>query len=136
MKKLFIFILMMVCFSSALWAHEKRAVGNYEFVVGFVNEPAFAGSTNALDLRISKNGQPVEGLEKTLKATARYGSMSRSMDLTLKPRHKQPGAYAGYFFPTKPGQYSFQIIGEIEGQKINETFEPHPMQDTQPLRFP
>jgi hypothetical protein len=33
-------------------AHEKRHVGKYTFVVGFLNEPAYAQQQNSLDLTV------------------------------------------------------------------------------------
>jgi hypothetical protein len=35
-------------------AHEHRTVGDYEFIVGWMVEPAFAGQKNGLDLRINR----------------------------------------------------------------------------------
>ncbi len=35
-------------------AHEGRAVGEYNFVVGFLNEPAFEGFQNGVSVRITK----------------------------------------------------------------------------------
>jgi len=36
-------------------AHERRTVlnGRYQFVVGFLNEPAVSGEVNSVDLRVS-----------------------------------------------------------------------------------
>jgi hypothetical protein len=50
--------------------------------VGFLNEPAFAGQLNGIDLRASipsENDKPVEGLEQTVKAEVIVGGV-RSMD--------------------------------------------------------
>lgn len=55
-------------------AHERRAVGTYTFVVGFLNEPSIQGQPNGLDLTITDaNGKPVLGAEKTLKVGISYG---------------------------------------------------------------
>ncbi len=37
-------------------AHEHRAVGEYTFVVGFLNEPAVQDEVNAVSVRITKAG--------------------------------------------------------------------------------
>ena len=52
-------------------AHERRTVADkYTFVVGFINEPVFLEQPNGIDLRITnaESNEPVEGVEKTLKA--------------------------------------------------------------------
>lgn len=105
------------------YAHEKRAVGENQFVVGFVNEPAFNGEMNAIDLRVSDNdGQPIEGLEGTLKAEVGFGEGSEVMEIPFRKRYKQPGAYAAYFLPVQPGKYRFHIHGMIADKPVDETF--------------
>jgi hypothetical protein len=48
-------------------AHEKRQVGAFTFVVGFINEPAIVDQPNSIDLTITDaSNQPVTGVEKTL----------------------------------------------------------------------
>lgn len=115
--------------SGNAWAHERRTVGPYQLVVGFINEPAFAGAPNSLDLRISDTrtnpATPVEGLEKTLTATVTAGGLT-PLPIEIKTRFNQPGAYAGYFVPTTPGQYVFTIKGKIGTTDVNEKFESGP----------
>jgi len=127
------------------FAHERRPVaGKYQFVVGFLNEPAIAGQMNGIDLRVSipgDNDKPVEGLDKTIKAEVIVGGGARSMPLPLQARFGQPGAYAGYFMPTREGSYIFHFTGTIEGSPIDERFESGPgrfndVQAVQPLQFP
>lgn len=103
-------------------AHERRTVGAYNFVVGFLNEPALVNQPNSIDLRISKasDSSPVSGLEKTLKAEITFGDQKMSIDLT--PRFNTPGAYNAYFMPTKAGPFTFHFTGTIEGQQVDEKF--------------
>lgn len=136
-------------------AHEHRDVGDgkYQLVVGFLNEPAYSGEQNGLDLRVNRIDPtatpvaededaglvPVEGLDATLQAEVVFGD--QKMALPLSPRFGQPGAYASYFFPTQPGDYSFHVWGTIEGVTIDETFTSGPdtfgpMEDPAPLQFP
>jgi len=135
-------------------AHEHREVGNYELVVGFLNEPAYAGLLNGLDLRVTRKaaatpqagsdeeatgGEPVVGLDQTLRVEVIKGGAA--MPLTLEPRFRQPGAYAAYFFPTEPGAYTFHITGSIEGQAIDERFTSGPttfseIEEPGALQFP
>ncbi|HZR98844.1 MAG TPA: hypothetical protein VFE37_09070 [Chloroflexota bacterium] len=122
-------------------AHERRSVaGDYTFVVGFLKEPAVEGDTNGIDLRVSKAGdQPVEGLEKTLKAEVIVGGAT--LPLELKPRFRTPGAYDADFVPTRPGGYTFHFSGTVEGQPVDERFESGPgrfndVQAVAPMQFP
>ncbi|MEX2446065.1 MAG: hypothetical protein WD734_01910, partial [Dehalococcoidia bacterium] len=39
-------------------AHESRDVGPYNFVVGWMAEPAIEGEKNGIDLRITQDGEP------------------------------------------------------------------------------
>jgi hypothetical protein len=122
----------------AATAHEGRTFGNYELVVGFLNEPAISNELNGLDLRVSElpavdaastpaadaDGTPVEGLETTLQAEVIYGD--QRMPLTLRAAFNNPGHYQAHFIPTQPGDYSFRIWGTINGTEFDETFTAGP----------
>jgi hypothetical protein len=103
-------------------AHERRTVGAYNFVVGWVNEPALLNEPNAVDLRVTRasDGSNVTGLGQTLKLQVKSGE--KSIAVQLRPRFNTPGAYDGRLLPTALGSYSFTITGTIEGQTVNETF--------------
>ena len=58
-------------------AHEEREVGDYSFVVGFIDEPVFAGQKSGLEFFVSRGEEPVEGLEETLEAEVIFGSQTR-----------------------------------------------------------
>src|SRR5689334_12267228 len=75
-------------------AHERRDVGKLQFVVGFIGEPSIIGEPNGIDLRITDkaSGQPVEGAEKTLKATIQFGG-GAPKEFPLKARFGMKGAY-------------------------------------------
>jgi hypothetical protein len=135
-------------------AHEVRAVGNYQFVVGFLNEPAFAYEPSGLELIVSffpngvpegeeaeGEGQPVEGLEETLQAEAIAGGGAATKELPIEAAFGEPGAYESPMIFTAPGDYSFHIFGEIEGQQIDETFTSGPetfgpMENPNEIEFP
>lgn len=108
-------------------AHERRTVGSYQLVVGFLTEPGYSGQPNGLDLRVTdtRTSQPVEGLEKTLRAEVSFGGLA-AFPLTVTARFGQAGAYGGQFVPTKPGTYIFHISGKIGTQDIDERFESGP----------
>ena len=123
-------------------AHERRTVaGKYTFVVGFINEPALLEEPNGIDLRITnaETNEPVEGVEKTLKADVTVGGQTKTFE--LRPRFGQRGAYTADLIPTKTGTWVFRFHGEIEGTRIDERFESGPgrFNDVQPktdLQFP
>lgn len=105
-------------------AHEHRTVGKYEFVVGFVNEPAVQGQMNGIDLTITQNGKAVTGADQTLKAQLVFGSATKDVD--LEAVYKQDGKYTAPFIPTQPGDYTFIFTGTLGGQTINEKFTSSP----------
>jgi hypothetical protein len=126
----------------AALAHERRQVGPYTFVVGFVSEPALLGQPNGVDLRISKTegGTPVEGAEKTLKVAVAFGG-GQPKEFPLRTRFGMPGAYTADLIPTKAGSYLFTFTGTIEGTQVNQRFESGPgrfndVEDTAKLQFP
>jgi hypothetical protein len=131
--------------ASVAEAHESRNVGPYKFVVGFLSEPAFAGTVNGIDITITdpRSNPPknIEGVEKTLTARVYSGGLTNPLDVTLATRFGLPGKYAGYFIPTRSGSYRFIFQGKVEQQDVNETFESGPgrfndVQDTTALQYP
>jgi hypothetical protein len=118
--------LLAVLVPTAALAHEKRAVGKYTFVVGFVNEPTIQNQPNGLDLTITDaNAKPVEGAEKTLKVAVSYAG-GTPKELELNASDENPGKYSASFIPTKAGSYSFSFSGSINGDPINATFHSGP----------
>lgn len=106
-------------------AHETRTVAtDYEFVVGFINEPAVQGDTNGIWLRITKGGQPMLGAADTLQAQVSFGDQVKEM--TLTPAFGEDGVYESVFIPTQPGDYSFRFFGNLEGVAVDETFTSSP----------
>lgn len=126
----------------AALAHERRTVAGYTFIVGFMNEPALAYYPNALDLRVQDaGGQPVTGLEQTLRAEVIVGGGAQRRELELEPAFNQPGRYFGYFIPTLPSDYTFRIYGQVGGQQVDESFTSGPgrfsaAEDPAELQFP
>jgi hypothetical protein len=104
-------------------AHERRNVGPFSFVVGWVNEPALLNQPNSVDLRITKtaDSSPVIGAEKSLKVEIQADGQKLATDLT--PRFNMPGAYNANITPTKTGAFTFVFSGTIDGTAINETFK-------------
>jgi hypothetical protein len=145
--------------SSAVLAHEDREKGGYQFVVGFMNEPAYEGFENAVSLRVTKPAPaethsheegaeheevemvPVEGLESTVQVEVTHLHRGVTKTLSMRRVFGDPGHYAADLIPTAPGQYRFRFFGTIEGTEIDESFESGPntfseIQSAEVLQFP
>jgi hypothetical protein len=114
----------LIAFSGPAAAHERRMVGPYQLVVGWLNEPAYA----------------VEGLDKTLTVDLQSGGLA-PLPLAVTARFGVPGAYNGYALPTATGSYTFTINGKIESLDVNEKFESGPgrfgeIESTDALQYP
>jgi hypothetical protein len=114
----------MVVSTGVVLGHESRDVGEYTFVVGFLDEPVYSGQKSGLDLRVSRGEEPVEGLEETLQVEVTFGDSTR--ELPLSPAFGEPGAYRSVFFPTAAGPYTFRVFGDIDGEPIDESFTSGP----------
>lgn len=129
-------------FSGHAYAHERRTVGPYQLVVGWLNEPAYLGQLNSLDLRVTdtRNTQPVAGLEKTLTADVAAGGLS-PYTLRVSARFGTAGAYNGWIMPTVAGTYTFHIKGKIDTLDVDEKFTSGPgtfgdIEDTAAVQYP
>lgn len=128
-------------FPGTALAHERRKLGKYELVVGFLEEPAFLGQPNAVSLAVknTETNQPVERLQQTL--DGEISSEGKSKAVQLRARFGVPGAYVADFIPTRMGTYIFRFFGEIEGLKVDERFQSGPstfsdVQGVEELQFP
>jgi hypothetical protein len=131
-------------YSGTASAHERRMVGPYQFVVGWLNEPAYVGLMNSVDLRVTDTrvtpAKAVEGLEKTLTVDLQAGGLA-PLPLTVTARFGTPGAYNGYAMPTLTGTYIFTIRGKVDTLDVNEKFESGPgrfgdIESTTALQYP
>lgn len=111
-------------------AHERRTVGPYQLIVGWLEEPSFVGVTNAASLAVTDTRitppKPVEGLEKTLTIEIFQGGSTTPFSAPFRARFGSPGTYAADIVPTREGSYRFVIRGKIETLDVNETFESGP----------
>lgn len=128
-------------FPGTALAHERRKLGKYELVVGFLEEPALLGQPNGISLTVTNTeiNQPVEGLQQTLDGEISSGGKSKAVQ--LRARFGAPGAYVTDFIPTRTGTYIFRFFGEIEGLKVDERFQSGPgrFSDVEPvaeMQFP
>lgn len=124
-------------------AHEDREIlgDRYRLTVGFVTEPPYVGQPNGVDLRVVELvpsastpppgtteddnvvAVPVRDLQSMLKVEVQ--TQDAAAPLELQPGSRA-GSYRAAFLPTVPGNYTFQITGEIAGQPVEETFGSSP----------
>jgi hypothetical protein len=105
-------------------AHEERTVAGFDVEVGLIGEPVFVGQESGLDLRVSTDGKPVDGLASTITVDVEYGSAK--LALTLQPAGEDLPGYVAPFIPTVAGKYTFHLGGSIEGTAIDESFTSSP----------
>lgn len=115
---------LMLSLATPVLAHEERNVAGYDLEVGFIAEPVYVGDRSGLEVHVTRNTKPVEGLATTLKAQVVFGSQKR--DLTLAAREAAPGWYEAVFIPTAAGRYTFRLTGSIESHAIDESFTSSP----------
>lgn len=123
-------ILLLLAVTPAARAHERRTVGDYNFVVGFIVEPAFEGQKNGIDLRVTIGeadaAVPVEGVQETLQVEVTHVPSGISQVMDLRTIFRDPGHYTNDWIPSAPGQYRFRFFGTIDGAAVDETFESGP----------
>jgi hypothetical protein len=107
--------------AGAASAHERRTVGSVQMVVGWLNEPAYAGFLNAVQLRVNDDAGPITDVGDALKVEVAFGDQKVG-PLALAPAFGSPGEYRSAMVPTRPGTYSFRFVGTVKGQQVDQTF--------------
>jgi hypothetical protein len=117
--------------SAPAFAHEERSVGAYHFVVGWGDEPAYAGQQNSVQLILgTKAGKPVTDLGDSLKVEVISGE--QRMEIPLEPAFDPEegfgtlGDYRAWIIPTAPGTYTFHFFGSIGRHQVDEQFTSGP----------
>ena len=111
-------------------AHAEKQAGRYAFVVGFGDEPAYAGQPNSVQVLITRDGKPATDLAGQLDNLMAHAYYGRKADpklenamMPLEPNFGDdwgtPGDYRSFFVPTQAGAYTFVIEGKLGGQKID-----------------
>ena len=126
--------LLIVAAAGPASAHVLKTVGPYDLLIGFGNEPTYAGAQNSVFLLLTdaKTGAPIvdEGLGDTLKVQVGFGIQTKQLPLvsSFDPDSGQgtKGVYNAYFVPTVPGDYTFHFSGSIHATKVNITVTSSP----------
>ena len=137
---------LVVALSGPASAHEERKVGAYHFVVGWGEEPAYAGIKNSVQLFLStSSGKAVNNLGDSLQVEVIFGSqkMSLPLELNFDPDSGagMPGDYRAWVIPTSPGDYTFHFTGKIGNQSVDQSFTSgpstfDPVKDPAQVEFP
>jgi hypothetical protein len=101
-------------------AHEQRHVGTYDLEVGLIGEPFLQGPQFGFDVWIASRGRPVDGAAKTLRAEVSDAGVAEPLFLL---ELGDGGRYQALFDPPVESTYLFHLVGTIDGQPIDETFE-------------
>src|SRR5215218_3048929 len=111
-------------------AHTEKKAGRYSFVVGFGEEPAYAGQPNSMQVIISRDSKPATDLAGRLDGLMAHAYYGRKADpkaenamMPLEPHFGDgwgtPGDYRSFFVPTQAGAYTFTLKGKLGDQKVN-----------------
>lgn len=125
-------------------AHEERAAGGVEFVVGWGDEPAYTGFRNSVEITVSEpGGRPVTDVGDGLKVEVIKGTekVTLPLEANFGGSSGTPGTYRAWLTPTRPGSYTFHLIGSVRGQNVDESFTSSPttfdeVQDVANIQFP
>jgi len=107
----------------AAMAHEHRAAAGLEYTVGWLNEPTYAGSVNAVQVELARGGSPVT--DGSLRVVVIFGEKSGSQKtapMDLVPSDETPGVYTAPIVPSRPGTYTFHVTGTAGGTKADQYF--------------
>ena len=99
-------------------AHETTPAGALRLTVGWAEEPAVAGVANAVEVVVvDPAGAPVAEVRE-LRAEVTFGD--ERVVLALAPT-AQAGRVAAPLVPTRPGTYTFHVVGSVAGQVVDVT---------------
>ncbi len=119
LASLIVALVVVLSSATAALAHGHTTVGDYEFVIGFIKEPAYAGEPNGLDLTVTntKTGAKVNNLAESLKVEIIAGSNKR--ELPVRAQWGKDGGYTADVLPVASGDYTWHIWGTIEGTPVD-----------------
>ena len=111
-------------------AHEQRVVGDVVMVVGWSNEPTYAGYQNAAGVSLSEvgpsedqEGPPISDAD--IQVDILFGdetSTTSTGPLPMEEAFSEPGLFEADIIPTRPGTYTYHVTGTVAGQEIDEFF--------------
>jgi hypothetical protein len=113
-------------FASVAQAHVNRQVGAYTILVILVEEPTFEDNHAGFQFWVRRDGQPIIGLERSVRAAATGHGQT---DVLAVPPIAGSGFYvldqteAGLAFdPLGGGAWTLHLWGDINGTPLDEQF--------------
>jgi hypothetical protein len=130
------------------FAHTTKPVGRYQLTVGWQHEPTYVGVQNGVALFVhDASGNPVDDLGAP-GVTVQVVFSGQTSDPLIMQASFDPdsklgthGEFDAAIIPTRPGDYTFHFTGDINGQKIDESFTSGPQtfdtaKSSNPVEFP
>lgn len=119
-------------------AHEHITIGDYELVIGWLEEPPIAGQKNAITITVldqsNDEALPMEDVS-ALQVTVSYGGQNKA--LTLEPLgDDSPGEFLAPILPTVPGEYTVLLGGQIGETAVEAEVHVEEVQSADVLEFP
>lgn len=102
--------------STAAYAHETTTVGILTLTLGWEEEPAYAGVTNAVELEATRAAGPVSDPAASLSVQVSFGDAAST--LPMRPG-SEPGFYTARLIPTRAGTYTFHVTGTLSGEQVD-----------------
>ncbi len=134
---------LVLAIAPAVSAHEEEQVGAINMVVGWGDEPTYAGFKNSVQLLLTQGDEPVTDIGD-LYVDVTFGD--QTVTLPLEPNFAvgafgEPGDYRAWLTPTRPGSYTFRFVGTVAGQAIDQSFTSGPdtfsdVADPTAIQFP
>jgi hypothetical protein len=129
--------------TAVVLAHDHRAVGDYQFTVGFVSEPAIEGLRNGVHLRVEKSAASQEHDHHGGTSSGEHDSMSHQplavdspVDLGIEAQVDDSGGVGVHIVaqnwtwapenvngPHVPGEGHAHIY--VDGEKVNRVYGPN-----------
>lgn len=115
-------------FAAPAWAHTTKKEGNYTFTVGWAGEPTYTNVQNAVQLFVhDAKGTALDDIGDKLKvvvSTAGQSSDPLDLEASFDPDTGlgNHGEFDAAIVPTRPGDYTFHLMGSINGQNIDDSF--------------
>ena len=107
---------------AAAFGHGGEEVGTTSLVIGWAEEPAYAGFPNAVEVIVEHDGRPRDDAQ--LRVTVLYGekdSDNASDELVLEKAFGEPGTYHAPMIPSEAGTYTFRVRGQVAEDTIDVT---------------
>ena len=103
-------------------ADVERQVGGYHLTAGFARTPVYAVEGNQFVVRVrDAAGQPVTGLEQSLRVRVSIpNQVTETWQMQTRPN--APGDYYIDIALPRAAPYTFNLLGTIGGQTVDEKF--------------